>query len=276
MIQLNYNIANAIAEYDLISHSKQNPSRANLIALRPHVNPHYTEYLNAFNNIHGKAANVFNVNDSTELRNCYNNPTGALDNLKVRLINCQTDTFKFLCPYCLIINHTTFDHYIPQEEQPVFSVCAKNLIPCCGLCNGKKLQYWKEGGQRAIIHFYNDIIPNEKFLFCDLSFNGSIPILNFRLSFSSTFDPAIRFRIEQHFTRLDLINRYDKTAPKVLSDIDTDFNSLIEFTPTVDEVSHFLSNKANELFGKCGDNYWYALAYETLSASNIYMVNLTA
>jgi 5-methylcytosine-specific restriction endonuclease McrA len=276
VLQLSHNIANPILEYDSITQSKQQPSRAKLVALRTQVDTHYNEYLNAFLNIHNKAPNPFAANDSTELRNCYNNSTAALDGLKARIVNAQTDTLKFICPYCLIINHTTFDHYIPKEEHPVYSVCSKNLIPCCGLCNGKKLQYWKENGQRAIIHFYNDTIPNQQFLYCDLTFNGLIPIVKFRLQFQNNFNVGLRYIIEKHFERLELLNRYDENVPTILSNIDTDFNSLAGFNPSQNEVADFLIRKANEYYAKYGRNYWQGVAYETLANSNQYLNNLTA
>lgn len=274
MIRLVYNIINEIGEYDLIAISKHEPSRTNLANLRINVNPYYNSYLHGFDNIHNIADNPFNGPDSVELKNCYENPTRALDNLKTRLTNTQSDTFKLLCPYCLIINHSTFDHYIPKENQPVYSVLAKNLIPCCHLCNGKKMEYWREGDYRAIIHFYNDLVPQELFLHCDLNFNGIIPILSFRLNFPDGIDVAKQQLIERHFTRLDLINRYNEAAPKILSDIDTDFKSLEGITPTLIQARTFLNKKANELSMKCGANYWYAIGYRTLGASDQYINNL--
>jgi 5-methylcytosine-specific restriction endonuclease McrA len=276
MLRLNYNIADEIGEFDSIVASKYQPARGNLIGLRPQVIVHYNEYLNTFNNIQNKPANTFDPEESEELQNCYGNSTAALESLKARLVSCQSETFQFLCPYCLILDHSTFDHYIPREEQPVYSACSKNLIPCCGTCNGKKQLYWKTAGHRAIIHFYNDTIPNVQFLFCDLDFNGHIPILSFRLKFGAAYDPVIRVRVENHFERLGLLIRYDEAVPKVLSEIDTDFKSLGGFHPTAVEVSDFLSRKASLLFNKCGINYWHALVYRKLSMSDEYIANLIA
>jgi 5-methylcytosine-specific restriction endonuclease McrA len=274
MIRLNYVIENEINEFDSIVQSKHLISRDNLTTIRTQVNNNFNEYIDRFGNIHNIGANSFGNEDSDELRNCYKIQTAALNDLKARLINCQTDTFKFICPYCLITKHTTFDHYIPIEEQPVFSVCAKNLIPSCNLCNNKKLEYWKETGQRAIIHFYNDIIPTEQFLYCDLTFNGSIPILSFRLSFPTVIDERLRFRIIKHFERLNLLDRYDDEVTRVLSDVNTDVIALEGFSPTIREVEGFLTRKAIDLFGRYGNNYWYAIAYLKLAASNQYIQTL--
>lgn len=271
MFQLSHSSVDPIVDFDGITQAKHQPSRDTLVSLRPQVIAHYNEYLETFATIQNKAPCAFSPQESLELRNCYDNSTAVLDRLKVRIVNSQTDTFKFLCPYCLIINHTTFDHYIPKEDYPEYSVLSTNLIPCCSLCNGKKLEYWKQDGQRAIIHFYNDTIPNEQFLFCDLTFNGQIPILSFRLQFPNNFNPGLRYTVEKHFERLDLLNRYDENAPTILSNIDTDFKSLVDFNPSQDKVAGFLNRKASEYYVKCGRNFWQGIAYEVLASSYTYL-----
>lgn len=273
MKTLAYTIASEIDEYDLIADSKEEPSYSNLGVLRADVILKYAEYRGGFNNIHNIPANTFNAIESSELRNCYNNSTVALGSLKNRLIKSQTTEFQFLCPYCLIIKHTTFDHYLPQEEHPVFSVCANNLVPCCGPCNQKKLSYWKQNGQRAILHFYNDLIPNTQFLFCDLNFNGIIPILTFRLNFPNGYNGTLRNRIEKHFERLDLIARYNEYSPGLLSNVIIDFGGLDDDTTSA-EAKRFLLRKANKFALKYGDNYWYSVGYKALNQSNQYIANL--
>lgn len=271
MLNLSHNIVNPINEFDSITQVKHKPSKENLIILRPEVKNNYDEYLINFKNIQNKSPHTFTSNESDELRNCYVNPTSPLNKLKAKIINAQTDTFKFICPYCLIINHTTFDHYIPKEEFPVYSVCSKNLIPCCSFCNGKKNQFWRENGNRTIIHFYNDIIPQQQFLYCDINFNDQIPIVIYYLKFQPNFNSDLKYIIENHYNKLDLINRYNENIPSVLSNIETDYNSLVQFKPSNFEVSNFLISKANEYYLKFGKNYWQAIAYETLAKSKKFL-----
>lgn len=273
MIALNYVIGNEINEYGLISNAKQEPSRTALINLRPHVSGHYDTYRDNFNTIHTIPPNPFDNAQSTHLRNCYLNPTKALESLKARIIDSQSDVFKSLCPYCLIVNHSTFDHYVPKEQHPVYSVYPRNLIPCCDPCNRAKNEYWLENNQRAILHFYNDMIPNYQFLVCDLAFNGAIPILSFRFAFPANTAMAERFIIERHFNRLHLLERYNDEVPKVLSDIDNDVRSQPPGT-LVQDICDILQRKANIMAGKCGINYWYALAYARISQEQPYVDSL--
>jgi 5-methylcytosine-specific restriction endonuclease McrA len=270
MKELNYSITNELNEYDVIAAAKRTPSRTILIGLRGNVQPHYQNYLKRFGSIQGQPANPFNASQSLNLNNCYYNSTAPLNGLKKRLIDSQTDTFKFLCPYCLISNHSTFDHYIPIEEHPVFGVLAKNLVPCCDGCNKRKLEYWTDNNQRAIIHFYNDAIPNTNFLHCDLTFKGTIPVLSYRLDFTGV-KPKVRTRITKHFTRLDLLNRYNEAAPSVISNINTDVQSLGVMKPTRPAIGRFLTAKATELRASHGTNYWGALAYNALGNSQPYL-----
>jgi len=272
MKSLNYTIANELGEYDNISRAKQEPTQSVLIRIRRRVEPHYQNYLSRFSSIHNLPANPFSRNHSKNLQNCYHKPTAPLDSLKSRLVSSQTDTFKLLCPYCLISNHSTFDHYIPITEHPVFGVLAKNLVPCCDVCNKKKLNYWRESNRRAVIHFYNDTIPAAKFLHCDLTFSGSIPVLTYRLDLTGIgVNANMRNRISRHFTRLDLLNRYNEAAPKAISDIITDVQALKATRPTLSKTTAFLTAKAVEMSLKCGNNYWEALAYEALGNSKPFL-----
>lgn len=272
MKSLKYTIQNELNEYDEIVRSKRG-SRTTLSRLKARVKPQYQAYLKRFGSIHNHPKNSFNTIHSNNLKNCYLQPSIALNGLKARLVSAQSDTFQNLCPYCLIINHSTFDHYIPLNEQPVFGVLARNIIPCCDVCNKKKLEYWRESNRRAIIHFYNDTIPNIQFLHCDLTFHGQLPSLSFRSDFSN-ISKRTASRIEGHFKRLNLIKRYDRATPKLISDVYRDIAALQALKPTRAKIGRFLIQKAVGQQKDCGLNYWQSVAYDTLGKSQTFLRSL--
>lgn len=270
MIGLSYPALVEIDEYDLIVNAKHHAVRTELVALRPQVVTHYDNYVNSFQTIHALGVNPHNEAASTVLKNCYRQTTAPLEVLKKRLIDAQNDPFSSLCPYCLIMNHSTFDHYIPFEEYPAYSVLAKNLVPCCDRCNKKKLEYWRDSGQRSIFHFYCDAIPQHRFLRCNLSYNVlGLPVLTFSLHLNNI---PMRNLIEKHFERLDLIDRYNKEAPGAISDVGIDIESLLDLVPSLDQVRSVLQNKASFFLNRCGNNYWLGLCYETLAGSDRFII----
>lgn len=44
-----------------------------------------------------------------------------------------------LCPYCGLETCGTLDHFLPKSEYLLLSTTPFNLIPCCFICNNKKV-----------------------------------------------------------------------------------------------------------------------------------------
>lgn len=42
------------------------------------------------------------------------------------------------CPFCMISEATTLDHYFPESIYPEYIIFVPNLVPCCNFCNIKK------------------------------------------------------------------------------------------------------------------------------------------
>ena len=277
MRNLNYLNSIEIDEFDLIKDSKHLATRQNLENIRHRVINRYNAYLNGFDTIHGMVNSTFIDPEKSNLQGCYTIKTIARDNFLGRIINNQTDEFKQICPYCLILPRTTFDHYVPEEDYPVFSVLGKNLIPSCTTCNGKKLTYWRNGGARTIIHFYNDIIPNIQFIFGNLTFNQNLPSITFRLRRG----PGIPLRFYSiarlHFTRLELLERYSESVASLLGDITVDIDAVrLVFgnALTPQAIADILLNKSNRLKQLYGNNYWKSIALDLLANSQQYINSL--
>lgn len=278
MKNLNYLGCIEIDEYDAIVAGKHTANKLQLQALRPQVLAEYKGYLGNFNNVVNIPASTFNNSDAKLLRDCYQIPTKVRDRLLARILESQTVQFKHVCPYCLINKHSTFDHYIPEQAFPVFSVLVNNLIPCCGTCNGKKLQYWRDGGKRAIIHFYREALTDTPYLFGSLSFSVTgVPSVQYTLSNpngipSSTFDI-----IENHYRRLNLLERYSSSLDLPISTIKDDVDDLrSEFGALVDNgaISRVITRKSNKLKEHFGHNNWQSVAFDLLSNSNQFLSSL--
>lgn len=278
MKNLNYLNVVEMDEFNLIKNSKQTATRNRINLILTDVDNNYNNYLNNFNSIHNIGVSTFSQSEGQDLRSCYKVKTVARDNLLKRIIDHQTTHFKHTCPYCLLNTRSTYDHYVPEENYPVFCVLVNNLIPCCTICNGKKLEFWRINGTRGILHFYNDIIPQVQFLFGTLTFSTSnIPFISYNLVHSATISQQIFAIIENHFNRLDLINRYQESLDLLISDIidDVEVNK-IEFgnSVTPHAISSIISSKANRLKLHYGTNYWKSIAMDLLANSSQFINSL--
>lgn len=271
MRNINYLNIVELDEFNLIKNSKQAATRARINLISNQVEGSYATYLNDFHNIQNIGPSPFSVAQGNDLRSCYKIKTIARDNLLKRIIDHQTVHFKHTCPYCLLNIRSTYDHYIPEEDYPVFCVLVKNLIPCCSICNGKKLEFWRTNGIRGILHFYIDIIPQIQFLFGTLTFSGAnIPIVTYQLIQTPPISNNIFATIEIHFRRLELIDRYQKSLDLLISDIIDDVQiNRTEFGVSVTQqaISNLISLKALRLRTHYGTNYWKSIAMDLLANS---------
>jgi 5-methylcytosine-specific restriction endonuclease McrA len=267
-----------IDEFNLIKASKHTGTRARIDLIIDQVEDSYDQYLNNFQNIHNIGPSTFTVSDGNDLRSFYKIKTIARDNLLKRIIDNQTVHFKHTCPYCLLNIRSTYDHYVPEEKYPVFCVLVKNLIPCCTICNGKKLEFWRINGGRGILHFYIDIIPQIQFLFGTLTFSvTNIPFISYNLTQTPPISNNLYSIIEHHFSRLELIDRYQKSLDLLISDIidDVEINR-IEFGNAVTQqtISNLITLKASRLRTYYGRNYWKSIALDLLANSPQFISSL--
>lgn len=254
--------------YDDIAESKQEPRKTRLKNLKVTIENCYTSYINNFNTILLYNSPLLSDEEKGDLKHCYNNKTIRLNTLKTDIKNQTIKIFKEkLCPYCLVNTPTTYDHYLPKEEYPEFSILPNNLIMACTECNQKKNDYWKYNNNqsRAILHFYHDIIPDTQFLFANLTYiKGNVPIIKYSTNYN-LLPTYIRPIIEGHFNRLDLLAKYSDHLDHVLTELmdrraeEGYFRSL-----TTPQIISLLQNISIQLKNRLGNNYWKAIAYDAI------------
>lgn len=277
MKNLNALTTKPIDEFDLIKAKKNIATRNRLNQIRPNIVIDYNNYIDNFSTIHNIGNSTYTSDEEVDLRGCYTITTDARDNLLRRIISSQTTHFKHVCPYCLLLPRTTYDHYIPEGSYPEYSVLSKNLIPCCTTCNGKKLTYWRANGNRTIIHYYNDLIPNIQFLFGTLEFDNNVPSISFNINKTEGIDDNLFNIIKTHFIRLDLTNRYSESIDLVISDLKDDVESnRAEFgnSLTTNSISNIIINKSARNKVNYGNNYWKSIAMDLLANSETFINSL--
>lgn len=165
------------------------------------------------------------------------------------------------CPLCDMEGTSSFDHILPQSKFPEFSDHPFNLIRSCQKCNGKKSSNWKENNKRRYIDLYIDEIPDIQFLFAtvEISASGTSLAVTFMVENRNGIEPDLFRKINNHFTDLDICNRYDEGACEVISSLQDDVVSNLFLGVRKDDIKDGILSKCMREQKRHGVNYWRAI-----------------
>lgn len=252
---------------DIIS-DKYEPGKSRLVTLKPKMSKRYFEYQRKYllDTLETITKETFTTQEKADLENCYSSSTASFGEIVKQIRTSQHRDLQGTCQYCGIQKPNTIDHYLPQADFPEFSVLALNLLPCCNDCNTKKNNYWLDNGFRGIINFYIDNLPQIQFLFCDITFDttSEIPNISYRLDIPTTINPRLRTIITNHFTRLDLCNKYGGYIHDFITD---KINSIVSYLNSNDpnDIKQRIESETTNLSNRYGINNWRTVLTDELS-----------
>ena len=193
------------------------------------------------------------------LQDLYSYKAKAFTQLRLDLTTDENGRISNLCPYCQLEIAGTLDHIIPQTPFPEYSTHPYNLIPCCSTCNGKKNDDWVRAGQRIIIDFYIDDIPAIQYLNAAPRVIDEHLDVTYSLSFPMGYDPILKGRLETHYSRLNLLNRYRSNTDDEILKLQTEIKSSVEYGISDDIIKQIILRKSHDYQEKHGTNYWVAI-----------------
>lgn len=161
------------------------------------------------------------VNHKAVLLCLYGSQTKTVKDFRKRFFEINPQTYNNLCPYCVINSSNTTEHILPKEQYPEYAINVKNLIPSCGECNTAKGEIvLDKNRKKTVINFYTDILPDEQFLFVDITNNGrNLGFKYFLSNQNMKIYPALYALIERHFATLHLLDRYDIKAIQEFAEV---------------------------------------------------------
>lgn len=250
--------------------------RTALQGIAPSIQTEYRKYVKACNgnNLHSFTASNFTGVDVVNLKDCYADRV-EVNNLKQHIYDNQPSHIRYECQYCMIGDSgDSFDHYLPKEDFPEFSVLSNNLIPCCTRCNTHKSIYWNDAGlSRSIINIYYDQIPVQQFLNCAITYRRDTPIINFSISNPGGINPNLFRVITRHFERLFLLDRFKLKSNTEITNVINSLTPLLG-SYTLLQASTYLLDDVVQMKLSYGNNYWKALLKEALANSNRFLAQI--
>lgn len=128
-----------------------------------------------------------------------------LDNVQEK----APDEYKNRCPYCGINDVNTVDHILPKHFFSEYSFLPINLIYVCSICNELKGDKYRNKKERLFINPYIDDFLDIEFFKIILKVDKKEPYINYSFDFDYTkiSDDKIKKTIENHFSKLNLMDR---------------------------------------------------------------------
>lgn len=197
----------------------------------------------------------FGEDEASDLKRLYSYRSEIFQKLKLLLTTTGRGRILNTCQNCTISEINSFDHYVPKEEFPEYSVHPKNLFPSCTKCNSYKGQNWRENGDTKFLNLYVDILPIEQYLFVDINVNGDVISTTFYLSNVNGIDPDLYSRIESHYNELKLFQRYSENSDAVITPIINMISGSID-RMSIEDIVEIIEDTSERNKVSYGYNYW--------------------
>ena len=251
-------------------------NRGKMQHLRSKVFHRYQFYRQNKDNLNAiQSINMMSSEEIEVFRGSYKN-SKEFQRVKKKLFENIPIERRGLCPFCMISEPTTMDHYFPEKEYPEYILFASNLVPCCSYCNSQKgnrvFVYGEDLNKRRILHFYYDKIPQLQYLKATFYVENKIPHITFFLEFQE--ESEITEIIKYHFETLNLLERYENRCEGILSTVCTDIKMWLNTGESIRTCIRLLEIKAESLRKINGNNYWEACIYEAISRNENQLVKM--
>tara|TARA_R100000306_G_C4381481_1_gene144932 strand:- start:237 stop:1085 length:849 start_codon:yes stop_codon:yes gene_type:complete len=222
------------------------------------------------NNHVSLAPNGYANQEKTDLLKLYSSGNSRLIKLKNSITTVLDNRAMNTCQYCTIAPVGSLDHIVPKDEFPEFSVNPKNLLPACTTCNSHKNENWKENNKTIFLNLYTDVLPIEQYLFVNLVVTANNIQPTFELRNINNIDADFFELLNNHYTRLQLPQRFRKESHKVISEL-TNLISAGSNLLTVNQIKELVLAKIQEDKAVFGNNYYKSILEETLINNQPYL-----
>jgi 5-methylcytosine-specific restriction endonuclease McrA len=264
----------SIGFYDELLSTKRNSDKnpnykTRLATYKANIDFNFTQYDTNYidNNLTSMIPRGFNTQQKTDILSLYAYSTSAISKLKIKLTTSEYNRVENTCQNCTIGEVSSFDHFLPKDEFPEFSVHPKNLIPSCSKCNGKKSVNWRNGLKSLFLNLYLDALPDIQYLFVDIDHNLDF---TFIIDNRNHINPDLFSIIESHYVKLDLGNRFLGNSNKVVSELTNTITSFKNKLPR-GEIINCVIETENSNKALYGSNYWRSILKIELVQNNDFM-----
>lgn len=209
----------------------------------------------------------FGEDEASDLRRLYSYRSKIFQGLKILLTTTDRGRILNTCQNCTISEVNSFDHYVPKEEFPEYSAHPKNLFPSCTKCNSYKGEIWRDNGATKFLNLYIDVLPIEQYLFVDVDVNGGVVSTRFYLENVNGIPPDLFSRIESHYSRLHLCQRFSENTDSVITPLINQINGHLDKLE-IEDIIELIEDSSERNKVSYGYNYWKSVLELELIAND--------
>ncbi len=267
-------IRDVAADYGAISGAKKKARQRRLEKLRPFVIARFWQYWIAQASPETIAPRDWADANADALRHCYGSGSQSRSAFMKAIEEAVTPT-PYFCPYCLLRQPGSFDHFLPQAQFPEFSILSWNLVFVCETCNRRKGEHFV-GVPRAILNPYFDPIPDSALLHAKFTIQAGCPRLCF---FIATTDPSVPVSFlqlaERHLASLRITKDMVRIATSFVSTIVHSFAAQGSAPITGQKLAEELDKRMHGL-SEYPVNHWEAAVVAALESEPGFLAYLNA
>lgn len=251
---------------DEIIHAKHLATRALLIAARPAVVARLQTYDLALPKHQVPALAAWDGPTKAALLACYNVGTIPLSQLKDAIlaalkalapINLQR------CPYCMLNDPRTWDHYLPKDSYPEYSVYHPNLLYVCFGCNQRKGDYY-DAAALLYCHPYFTVPEGASILHCSVAVNAGALSIDYYGAGLGIHQPEGQIA-QHHLRRLQLPSRFKAEAASLVSNLIGELRHHFPSGIEADALKEVLRRRFADAQSQLGGNAWDARLWHGLA-----------
>lgn len=253
-----------------VSRKKESNEKTMLQSLEKEVEQCYTIYNDKFttNTLSSLQPMTATPQNKEVLKNLYQFKQKVFKDLFISLTTTESNRRDMLCPNCTLMDCSQLDHYIPKSAFPEFAANPLNLMQCCSVCNQKKVDRWLNGGRPIFLNLYLDNLPQEQYLFVNITMGNRIPKVKFYLNNPAGIETSLFLRIESHYTELELCKRFAERADSVISEIRRDYIAAVKAKIAPSQFWKMVINRAQKDQQIFGFNYWRSILILGISSNS--------
>lgn len=151
-----------------------------------------------------------------------------------------------ICPYCLLRQPTSLDHFLPKDFYPEFSVLAWNLVYVCDPCNRKKGNRFVDA-PRQVINPYFDAMPDSALLHASVEVTGGGVGIKFWVASDDPTVPEDTVALaRRHYAALALDRDYVREGSSVVADLVNAITSQYRMPIVQDQLDAAIDNRLRE------------------------------
>lgn len=260
---------------DAVERKNGGSAKERLENIEDKVEKSYQKYGAAFHGHQVHAVEVdssYSDSDKDLLLSLYGSQKTIVKEIRQWIDAHNKRTYLRKCPYCTINTANTTEHILPKSKYPEYAVHALNLLPCCSECNSDKgEEVTTDDGKPYIINYYYDTLPEEQYLFVDVSIDvNGIPNFDYRLENQGNIDKELYDLICRHFSQLGLLGRFKTEAINIYTEIENELLEDLEDQDDIDKCFGKLKNKALRDANEYGCNHWKVVLKIALADSEEY------